>query len=135
MTAWKTLTLPMPPSDNKIYFSRGRARILTTAATKFQKQVADIIATEALSGTLEDLNDHSMYAITITIYFKEVETKGWPDKAKNKFHKLDCTNRQKLVIDSIMKCFGVDDRTIFDQRIIKMRDPHNPRVEVELRRM
>jgi Holliday junction resolvase RusA-like endonuclease len=128
------ITLPMPPSDNNIYFNWGRARKRTSAADKYHNQVQEAMAHLALGGC-EEFEDQVPYSITIIVYFEEVLTKGWPKWAKNRFLKTDCMNRQKLVTDAVMECIGIDDRHIFDSRVIKRRDRENPRVEVILRRM
>lgn len=128
------ITLPMPPSDNKLYFNRGGARIKTRAAEKYVLQVQQAMAKKALESD-EEFEEHTPYGLTIVVYFKEVVTKGWPKKAKNRFLKLDCMNRQKLVTDAVTNCMGIDDRHIFDVRLLKRRDKTNPRLEVTVRRL
>jgi Holliday junction resolvase RusA-like endonuclease len=124
----------MPPSDNKIYFNHGGARIKTKEATRFENDVSEVMSGLAMSSK-EEFEDNVPYSMTIIVYFKAVLNKSWPKKAKRRFKKLDCMNRQKLVTDCVMKCIGIDDRTIFDQRVIKRVDKDNPRIVVSIRRM
>lgn len=128
------LTLPMPPSDNKLYFTRGGIRIKTKVAERYIKEAQNIIGHLALKGD-EDFEENEAHAMTISIYFEDVVNKGWPKKAKTRFKKQDCQNRQKLVTDIVTKCLGIDDSHLFSILLLKRRDKKNPRVEVDIWRM
>jgi Holliday junction resolvase RusA-like endonuclease len=133
------LTLPMPPSDNKIYWNNPYGgRTLNSTAKKYKREVKDQVAKLILrSGSKVDFQPCVEYEAIITIYFDEIEFKTWGDKngALTRYKKLDAGNRQKLIIDSVMGAIGIDDRHIFREVLRKRVDAADPRVAVIVREM
>lgn len=124
-------TLPLPPSDNHIYFNLpGGGRGRTNKAKSYLSKVKSQIAQLAILNHVE-FRQHVPYSIETWIYFNKIENKGWvKGKAKSRYMKVDTGNRTKLVEDSIAEAIGVDDSHLFDKYHHKRCDPDNPRVEV-----
>jgi len=45
--------------------------------------------------------------------FPELTCKGLPDKAKNRYKRVDLSNRVKLLEDSLVTVLGIDDSCFF----------------------
>lgn len=127
------ITLPLPPTDNNIYFNMpGGGRALTSKArsyiTKTKSEVAELAAMNNV-----EFKQHVPYTIETWVFFEKVETKGWAKgKAKNRYMKVDTGNRSKLIEDSIAKSIGVDDHHFFNKYHHKCCDPDDPRVVIKL---
>jgi len=133
------ISLPMPPTDNNLYVpvrKKGKSAglRLSDTARVYKVKVAEVMADAALLNPDFGIEENVEYAISLVVYFKSAYSKSWPKKAKSKFRKIDTHNRLKLVIDSVMGSMGLDDNCLFEQSVIKMEDPEDPRVEVEIRR-
>ena len=148
------VTLPMPPSDNKIYSNlpprsvKGKGgrtflvpggRMLTKEGKAFHQFVKDAIGELTLNSTLEFRQDVP-YTLIVKVYFENVENHLWFKKkrngqryAKSRYKKLDSTNRVKLVTDAVSEVIGVDDRHHFQTIIHKREDADNPRLQVVIR--
>jgi hypothetical protein len=133
------LELPLPPTDNSIYISINIGskprRILSNAAKKFKNQIKVAIARVLIenSGRIKDadfFNNESIYVFKISTYFECIENKGWPKKAKYRFKKIDLTNRNKLLIDSICENLNIDDSQIF--KVLLEKKKGVPRVIVHI---
>lgn len=99
----------LPPSSNHAYFNlKGRGRSLTDVGRAY------------LMGTTGYLQKHYRkemaffqkniaYFVVARFYFQEVENKGYPKTAANRYKTLDGGNRVKLLEDALKKAGGVDD--------------------------
>lgn len=137
------IVLPLPPTDNNIYVNttstKGKGpkrtiRILSDEAKSYKRATASEIAEMAIMNAVQ-FRQNVPYLVILRVFFDEVETKGWPDNAKNRYKKVDTTNRGKLLIDSVMQAIGVDDHHIFPVIKFKEHDPDDPRVEAEVYEM
>lgn len=128
------VVLPLPPTDNNIYFNMpGGGRALTDRAKAYKRATASVIAEMAATAAVE-FPKNVPYIIRTWVYFTQIETKGWAKgKAQNRYMRVDTGNRSKLIEDSIAAAIGIDDRHFFDKHHYKRCDPNDPRVEVELR--
>lgn len=134
------LTLPMPPSDNTIYFNLPHGgRALSSGAKKYKRDVKALVSRLIAKADTDgaDFITCVPYSFILTIYFKATENKTWnPEKKRSagtRYKKQDAGNRQKLVIDAVMSAIGIDDRQIFREVIRKRCDPEDPRVVIIVR--
>ena len=133
------IVLTLPPTDNNVYFnlkvrSGGIARALTDKAKNYKRSVASAIAELAVRCEYKVKFDKDVpYLCLMKLFFEDTENKGWmKGKAENRYKRVDTTNRNKLLIDSIMEAIGVDDSHIHPVIKFKHCDPEDSRVEVEL---
>jgi len=142
------LVLPVPPSDNQIYWNNPRGgRVLRSAAKAYKRKVKKIIA-ELIAvadggfyprhtGEMPpDFVPNVPYEIFIRVYLKAVENKSWGTKRspKARYKKADIGNRQKLVIDAVTEAIGIDDSHIMKEVLRKMESP-DERTTVLIREM
>ena len=107
------LDLPMPPSINKLYATvRGR-RIMTAKGKTLKHEITQLVVKHVAA--MPDLfRSEAKLRLTIDLYFTAVENKGWPKKAKNRYKRVDVSNRAKLLEDALFSAIGVDDSLIFE---------------------
>lgn len=140
------IVLPLPPTDNHIYqtiriskkkggganWGTTSGRSLTPTARSYKLATATDIAHLAVTNSVQ-FKKNVPYLLRLKIFFSAVENKSWSkNNAKTRYKKVDTTNRNKLLIDSITQAIGVDDSHIFP--VIKLKDScqDDPRVEVEI---
>lgn len=121
-------------SVNKLYFSRGGRRILTTTGRAYKRQVTLKLA-QTWTLLTTDINKDVPYSLDLIFYLPQVYTKGWPGKAQNRFKKIDVSNLVKFFQDCIAAASGVDDSSHFETFIKKIEDPENPRLDIRLTQM
>lgn len=126
------LDLPMPPSVNKAYATtRGGRRILTQAGKDYKRRVATAVAAHCASSP-DLVFQETPLSLKICIY-TETENKGWSKgKAKNRYKRLDASNRVKLLEDAVFSVLGVDDCLVFNLQVQKIRHTTTPYVSIEL---
>lgn len=139
--AYVKIVLPLPPSDNHIYFNvtstkpggfKQHHRAPTAEAKKYKREVASDIASLALANNVE-FKLNTPFLCILNIFFEEIENKGWvKGKADSRYKKVDTENRNKLLIDAITEAIGVDDHQLFFSIKIKHQDKKDPRVEAEI---
>lgn len=113
------IELPLPPSANKAYASLRNRRILTAEGKLFKQQVRDLFGQAYATRPLPELQDHAL-ALDITLTFEAVENAGWSKgTAKNRYKRVDVSNRLKLLEDAIFSALGVDDSLIFSLTVRK----------------
>jgi Holliday junction resolvase RusA-like endonuclease len=104
------ISLPeLPPSSNNAYFNRpGGGRTLSQEGRRY------LMATKAF--LQRQYRDEMMffrknvpYLVLAQFFFSELENKGYPKKAENRYKKLDGSNRLKLLEDALKDAGGVDD--------------------------
>lgn len=136
--AFLEIVLTLPPTDNNIYFNatsskkgyKQSIRVLTNEAKKYKRSAAMAVAELAIYDQVEFKKDVP-YLCVIKVFFENTENKGWPEGgAKTRYKRVDTTNRNKLLIDSIMEALGIDDSHIFPVIKFKRADHDDPRVEV-----
>lgn len=125
------LILPLPPSDNKIYFNLPHGgRELTSVARAYKNTVKQTVAEAAACCPLS-FHKHVRYTVVIKVFLEATENAGFEkSKAKDRYKKVDSTNRTKLAIDAVASAVGIDDRHIFKSVILKYEDPDDPRLEI-----
>ena len=108
------LDLPMPPSVNKLYATvRGR-RIMTTKGKAVKHEITQLVVKHIAS--MPDLfRSERKLRLTVDLYFAAVENAGWSKgKAKNRYKRIDVSNRAKLLEDALFSGIGIDDSLIFE---------------------
>lgn len=122
--------MPLPPSDNKIYFNlKYGGRALTKDATKFKNLVKVKIAKLSVTDIIS-FKKNIPYRIKIKVFTK-LYNKGWPEKAKDRFKRVDTLNRTKLLVDAITEAIGIDDKHIVSA-IVEKEDSEVGKVTVTL---
>ena len=107
------LTIPsMPPSSNHAYFNLPRGgRTLTTVGKKFKKETITHLVVSS-QGELKKFKPNVPYMAAYLVYFEKLSSETWPEKAKNRFIRVDVSNRVKLLEDVIVEAAGIDDSQI-----------------------
>lgn len=128
------LTLPLPPTDNQIYFNHPRGgRRLSDKARSYKNVVKAAVVPLAATST-HDFQTNVPYEMIIKVFLEATENKGyWEGKTVNRYKKVDSTNRVKLVADAIAEAIGIDDCHIFRTTVVKNEDPDEPRLVVTWR--
>lgn len=110
------LCLPgIPPSANNAYLTVNHMRVLTKGGRKYKNELKSYVARhypEELKIFVKD----EPYVILVEFVFKgrdSLMSKTWPDKAADKYKKVDVTNRVKLFEDVLAEATGIDDRHNF----------------------
>ncbi len=124
----------IPPSTNAIYRSGRYGRPeLSAAARKFVIQVQEQMS-QQLTGQVNFRRD---VPLELELWFDmpEIFNKTWPDgDAKTRFKKAnDLSNLVKLLEDTVMKVFGLDDSCVTNITLRKRRGP--PRTVIRLREL
>lgn len=99
--------IPMPPSVNSIYFTRGKNRVLTTIGKTYKEDVKAYIIKEILQKPIPDLKNKPL-GLSLHFYFKTIENKSYA-KTDNRFKRIDVSNRIKILEDAISETLGIDD--------------------------
>lgn len=116
------VNLPFPPSVNKAYATtRSGRRLLTSEGKLFKQSVRDTIGQKYAAVTPELYNLGSVpLCLTVTLY-TQTENKGWlQGKAKNRYKRVDVSNRVKLLEDAVFEALGVDDCLVFSLHVYKV---------------
>lgn len=125
--------LPYPPSVNKAYATTRSGRRLLTAEGKLYKQsVRDIIGQKysAITPELARLGKHPL-SFSVKLYTR-VENKGWSEgKTKNRYKRVDVSNRVKLLEDALFEALGIDDCLVFKLNVEKI-DSDDEHVHINL---
>tara|TARA_Y100000816_G_C26007558_1_gene526634 strand:- start:580 stop:1059 length:480 start_codon:yes stop_codon:yes gene_type:complete len=114
--------LPMPPSVNKAYMSIGRGRrALSIEGKTYKRSVIDSLIPHVASDKIltSFVKPDLPLSLHIHLFFKDIENKGWPKKAKTRYKRLDVSNRIKLLEDALFECLGVDDCNVFEVTVVK----------------
>ena len=116
------LVLPgLPPSSNHAYFNApGRGRVLTDAGRKYKTGVA-VLLQQKYRKELMFLRPNVPYAVVTKFHVEQVETLGYPKKAKNRYKTLDGSNRLKLLEDVLATASGIDDSQFMQGLWVKVR--------------
>ena len=82
--------------------------MLTKVGKKFKAETAAHL-TQNYPAELARLKANMPYTAAYLFRVKDLETKGYPKKAKNRYKKLDASNRIKLLEDVLADVMGIDD--------------------------
>ena len=97
------------PSINKLYWHRGNMKILTKEARELREKIQKIVL-DSIEGIIFD--DTKEYEIVVEIH------ENWYTK-DGRIKKVDISNREKFLVDSIFKSLEIDDKQIFKHTMIK----------------
>jgi Holliday junction resolvase RusA-like endonuclease len=116
------LDVPMPPSVNKAYVSIGRGRRKLSLVGRLFKQavkdgLAPHLATDEVALTFQ--KENLRIKLEIHLFFKSVTNKGYPKTAKNRYKRLDVSNRIKLLEDALFEALDIDDAHVFELVVTK----------------
>jgi len=105
----------MPPTSNKIYF---RGTILTTKAREYAERFAEHMRQHL--HLINEMEPSCIYALHLRFFFFELVNRSWnnPDfppskQAKDRYKKIDLTNRIKLLEDCVRDALAIDDSHTF----------------------
>jgi hypothetical protein len=99
----------LPPSANHAYFNiPGGGRTLTSKGKKFKKETSAHIVRHYPTELRWLLRDIPI-GLAVRFHFQQLVNKGWPDKAKTRYKKIDASNRLKLLEDAVADATGTDD--------------------------
>ncbi len=99
--------IPMPPSVNAIYFTRGKNRVLTTVGRTYKEDVKALIIKDVMTKPSVEFKNVPMI-LHLTFYFAQIENKNY-QKSGNRFKRIDVSNRIKILEDAIAETIGIDD--------------------------
>jgi Holliday junction resolvase RusA-like endonuclease len=123
----------LPPSSNNIYVKRpAGGRMLSQKARTFKVRAMQVIQKEGRVAFLH-LKEEVPYELKLSIFFEAVLNKGYPDKAKTKFKRIDIGNRLKLIEDTVSDALGLDDCHNFRIILEKHCDLKNPGLYIDLK--
>ena len=124
-----SLYLPMlPPSLNKAYENiprrkvgkkfTGGGRRLTDEGKKFKADVAQFVV-KYLAAETKQLKPNAAIGLYVAFGFPDMFNRGYPEKTKARYKKLDASNRVKILEDALTECINFDDSQIVFSVITK----------------
>lgn len=116
----------MPMSVNKAYVNIKGRRALSKEGKIYKNSVTTGLAKQLSLCTqvFEKLViPNTPLQMELRLFFAAVENKGYPNKAKTRYKRMDVSNRVKLIEDAIFDALGVDDSAIFSLTITKQNRP------------
>lgn len=115
--------VPMPPSVNALYFTKGSRRILTTEGRIYKDSIKEMMANIAAKQHSYDITlENIRLSVSYDFFFKNIESKSWKaGKSKNRFRKIDISNRVKVLEDGIVEGLGIDDTQFMQVNLIKLQ--------------
>lgn len=122
------LSMPgLPLTSNHAYFDlvvgKGKKkrvqRILTDAGKKYKLETRTYLVSNYPS-QMTIFKPNVPYGYIIRLSFPTLLNKGWPDAAKDRYKKLDASNRVKLLEDAMASAFGIDDKHFLSTRADKI---------------
>jgi Holliday junction resolvase RusA-like endonuclease len=107
----------IPPSVNKIYFTRGRSRFLTKEGRRFKNAwVSSYGGADILDFLALELDEDTPYSLTFIFYIRRERlfnaTYG-KRKGVKRFKKMDVSNLVKLTEDAIAELLSLPDQNNF----------------------
>lgn len=118
------LSIPyLPPSVNTHYvfcIQGGKIRVkLSDPADKWKKDA------KLFMKPCKQLRDDWLYRVEIALVGVWLDKTGLPIRK-------DCRNHGKLVVDALFERYGLNDKLVWDDRVVKVHDSKEERVEVRL---
>lgn len=107
------LTLPLPPTVNKMYATVNGRRILSKKGREFKQTVKDLVMIGRI--TPMPVND-----VSLTVHIYRARKSG------------DLDNFLKGLLDSLTGAIWTDDRQVVEIHAYRYEDKANPRAEVEI---
>lgn len=83
-------------------------RILTKEGRRFKKEAAAHLA-RTYPTELREIKRDRPLGLAILFVFKTLENKTWPETAKNRYKRIDVSNRVKLLEDVLADVAAIDD--------------------------
>lgn len=102
----------LPPTTNKAYSTVRGMRILSAEGRKYKQDVR-LQLLELVDASMSVIDGY-WYSIDITYVFPELLTKG--KSAKSPILRIDTTNREKLLVDTLAEVLGFDDACLMEVR-------------------
>ncbi len=99
------------PTVNHLYFNWKGRMIITNEAKRLKKEIAEIV-----DSTPRDPIRDPPVKLKVTIEIHE----NWYTK-KGEVKKKDIANREKFLIDSVFDALSIDDKMIFEHKMIKVQ--------------
>lgn len=108
-----TITIPFKtPTINHMYGFRGYHKFFTKEGKLLRKRIEDIcLAAQPATAEYAD----KKLSIVVEIH------ENWFCK-NGAIKKVDISNREKFLVDSVFNAIGLDDKQIFDHRMMKVQD-------------
>ena len=100
------------PTINHLYWHRGNIKIMKTEAKKLRKEIKEIVQADTCG--LYDIQDCKL-SVQCEIH------EDWMCK-NGSVKRIDISNREKFLIDSVFEALGIEDKFIFEHRMIKVQD-------------
>jgi Holliday junction resolvase RusA-like endonuclease len=97
------------PSVNHLYFHWQGRTILTKEARELQKYIKETIG-------IPDISEFIDKKLSLTILIGE----NWYNK-NGTIKKKDVENRSKFICDSVFSSIGLDDKQVFEHKMIKVQ--------------
>jgi len=99
----------LPISSNHAYFNLPKGgRKLSTQGEKFKRETAAHIV-KNYPAELKEMIPDTPFGIAVQFAFKVLQNRTWPETAKNRYKRIDVSNRLKLLEDAIAHSGGIDD--------------------------
>lgn len=99
------------PSINHLFFHRGNMKILTNEARKIRKYILACIEEQNI------ISDGYNVPLKVLVEIHE----NWLTK-KGIIKRIDVSNREKFLTDSVFKALNLDDKFIVDLRYVKVQN-------------
>jgi Holliday junction resolvase RusA-like endonuclease len=104
-------------------------RVLTKDGQKFKNETTALLVRN-FPTELKIFKPDTPYCVVGRLYFPDLLNKGWPDKAKTKYKRIDADNRLKLFLDVLKDAAGVDDSAFLDVCAQKYEGPDRTEILV-----
>lgn len=99
----------LPPSVNHAYFNiPSGGRVLTKEGKKYKAE-ATAHLTQTYPAELARVKPNQPYSVLYVLGIPALLNKGYPDKAKTRYKRIDASNRVKLLEDVLADVMGLDD--------------------------
>jgi Holliday junction resolvase RusA-like endonuclease len=109
------------PSSNGAYTNHPKlGRILTRKGRDFLNVAHASLTAQMLQQRWGSLPSDVPLRMSYVFYMTGLLTKGWPKQAKNRYKRVDLSNRIKLVEDAVMRALGCDDSQVFELHLQKV---------------
>lgn len=109
------------PTINHLYWHRGNIKIMTNEAKKLREKIKKIVKEQDSS----ELKNKKLF-VGVEIY------ENW-NTQKGEVKRLDVSNREKFLVDSIFEALGIDDKFIFEQYFRKVQS-NSEKAIIEIRK-
>lgn len=107
----------IPPSVNKLYFSRQGRRILSSEGRAWKNRFVQQRGGLSIQECEIDVEPDDEFCLELTFFFprEKIYAKGWgkDKRCKSPFKRMDVSNLIKLAEDSLSELLGLDDRANF----------------------